>query len=99
VINQSFLDQPFILEGKIDVSDYYNYGYTRAQGTHFAFEITDSNAHRCHAYMEREKAGKLREQLLAAGSPVKGVFKVMLLSHLYYRCSDLLVELLDYRLA
>lgn len=66
----SFLDQPFILKGKIDVSDYYNYGYERGQGTHFAFEITDSSAHPCNAYMERAKATRAASTIAQRWTPV-----------------------------
>jgi len=48
--------------------------------------------------MECAKATSLRQQLLAAGSPVKGVFTVELLSNRYTKVSFLSVELLDYRL-
>ena len=54
----SFLDQPLLLEGTIGMDNFYSYGYGRAEQTHYCFEITDSTGTRCHAYMEREKAGK-----------------------------------------
>jgi hypothetical protein len=50
--------------------------------------------------MERGKAGDLRQQLLSAGGPVKGLFTVVLLSQRYYASAghpgELLVELLDF---
>ena len=97
----SFLDQPLLLEGTIGMDNFYSYGYDRAEQTHYCFQITDSTGTRCHAYMEREKAGNLRQELVSAGSPLKGVFTVVLLSRRYNASSHpvgLFLELLDYRL-
>ena len=94
----SFLDQPFILKGKIDVSDYYNWGYQRAKGFTTPLRLLRS-AHPCNAYMERTKAAELRQQLLDAGRPLKGMFTVVLLSGRHHNSQvGLLLELLDYRL-
>jgi hypothetical protein len=60
--------------------------------------MVDSSKRRCDAYMERDKAGNLREQLLSAGGPLKGVFTVTLLRSRYMKDPVLSVELLDYRL-
>jgi hypothetical protein len=52
-------------------------------------------------HMERGNAANLRQQLISAGTPVKGLFTVMLLSRRYNASSHptgLYVELLDYRL-
>ena len=95
-----FVDQPFMLQGTIEITNYYNFGYDGAEETHYSFEITDNARHRCSAYMERAKAGDLRERLLSAGGSLKGVFTVVLLSRRYYKSghpNGLLVELLDYR--
>jgi hypothetical protein len=96
----SFLDQPVLLEGTIGLDNFYIYGYNRAQQTHYCFKIKDSSG-RCNAYMEREKAANLRQQLISARKPVKGLFTVVLLSRRYKAGSppvSLFVELLDYRL-
>ena len=96
----SFLDQPLLLEGTIEMDNFYSYGYDQAEQTHYCFKITDSTGTRCHAYMEREKAGNLRQELVSAGSPLKGLFTVVLLSRRYdaNRHPGLFLELLDYRL-
>jgi type II secretory pathway pseudopilin PulG len=97
----SFLDQPLLLGGTIRIDNFYSYGYEDAEQTHYCFDITDSTGESCHAYMERENAGNLRQQLLSAGTPLKGVFTVVLLSRRYNASSNhpgLFVELLDYRL-
>jgi len=97
----NFLDQPLLLEGTIGMDNFYSYGYDQAEQTHYCFKITDSTGASCHAYMEREKAGNLRQQLLSSGSPLKGLFTVVLLSRRYDAAgypNDLFVELLDYRL-
>jgi hypothetical protein len=96
-----FVDQPFMLQDTIEITNYYNFGYVGAEETHYSFEITDSTGKRCAAYMERAKAGDLRERLLSAGSSLKGVFTVVLLSRRYYQSghpNGLFVELVDYRL-
>ena len=87
-----------MLKGTIEISSFYFSGYSDAQQSHYAFKIVDSAEGRCDVYMERAKAGKLRQQLLDAGSPLKGVFTVALLSSRYERNALLDVELLDYRL-
>ena len=97
----NFVDQPFMLQGTIEIDNYYNFGYDGAEETHYSFAITDSTGKRCAAYMERAKAGDLRERLLSAGSSLKGVFTVVLLSRRYYQKghpNGLFVELMDYRL-
>jgi hypothetical protein len=97
----SFLDQPLLLEGTTGIDNFYSDGYDGAEQTHYCFQITDSTGNRCHAYMERENAGNLPQQLVSAGSPLKGVFTVVLLSRRYYasgRHPGLFLELLDYRL-
>jgi hypothetical protein len=95
----SFLDQPFLLKGTIEISNYYNWGYQRAEQTHYSFRINDGTGHRCDAYMERGIAGELRQQLLSAGGPLKGLFTVVLLRGRYEaNASEVFVELLDYRL-
>ena len=97
----SFLVQPLLLEGTVGMDNFYSYGYDRAEQTHYCFQITDSTGKRCYAYMEREKAGNLRQELVSAGSPLKGVFTVVLLSRRYNASGHplgLFLELLDYRL-
>jgi len=97
-----FLDQPVLLAGTIALDNFYAHGYARAEQTYCSFKITDSTVEQCHAYMKRENAGNLRQQLISAGRPVKGIFSVVLLSRRYHATSyaptTLLVELLDYRL-
>src|SRR5206468_12332624 len=68
----SFLDQPLLLQGTIGMDNYYSYGYDQAEQTHYCFQITDSTGKRCNAYMEREKAGKHRQELVSAGSRLRG---------------------------
>jgi hypothetical protein len=51
--------------------------------------------------MAHENAGDLRQQLLSAGTPLKDVFTVVLLSRRYNTSRNhpgLFLELLDYRL-
>jgi hypothetical protein len=74
-----------LLKGTIEMSNYNNYGYNGAEETHYSFTINDG----------------LRQQLLSADGPVKGLFTVVLLSRRYCASAGhpgtLLVELLDYR--
>jgi hypothetical protein len=65
-----FLDQPFLLKGTIEVSNYYNFGYRDVEQSHYSFDIIDSTQRHCYAYMERANADNLRQQLLAAGRPL-----------------------------
>ena len=96
---RSFFDQTLLLKGRIEVSNYYNFGYKEAEPTHYGFAIRDdSTGHDCKAYMERAKAAELHQRVLNAGGPVKGVFAVILLRSRYIDPMELDVELLDYRL-
>ena len=94
----SFLDKPFFLQGSIELSSYYNWGYGDAEPTHYSFELR-SGGKKCHVYMERAKAAGLRKQLVDAGGSLKGFFSVILLKARYRDngTGDLLLELLDYR--
>jgi len=89
-----------LLGGTIRIDNFYSYGYEDAEQTHYCFDITDSTGESCHAYMGREKAGNLRQELVSARSPLKGLFTVVLLSRRYdaNHHPGLFVELLDYRL-
>jgi hypothetical protein len=88
-----------LLKGTIELDNFYVSGYAGAEQTHYSFLIRDSTGH-CAAYMQRENAANLRQQLISAGSPVKGLFTVVLLSRRYngQHPIALYVELLDYRL-
>lgn len=94
----SFIDKPFFLEGQLELSSYYNWGYGDSEPTHYSFEL-HSGGKKCHLYMERSKAAALRKQLVDAGGSLKGFFAVVLLKNRYRDngIGDLLLELLDYR--
>jgi hypothetical protein len=34
----NFMDRPFVLQGRIEISDYYNWGYQSAEKTHYSRE-------------------------------------------------------------
>lgn len=93
----AFLDKPFFLQGTIEVSSYYNYGYSGFEATHYSFEIRDTTGSG-HAYMERAKAIALRERLLTSGKALTGVFSVVLLKNRYDQSMSLHLELLDCQL-
>ena len=93
----SFLGKSFYLDGELELSSYYNWGYEKAVGTHYSFTLRNGRAS-CHLYMEREKADGLRKRLVEANGPLKGIFYVTLLRNrtLANGIGDLLLELLDY---
>jgi hypothetical protein len=72
---RSFLDKPFIVEAKIELTNYYNWGYRDAEATHYSFELRTANGG-CYAYMEREGAAALRQRLVENGGAVKGLFSL-----------------------
>jgi hypothetical protein len=63
---RAYIGRPFIINGTLDVSSYYNYGYGNAQGRYYAFRISEGG-NTASAYMLKEKAEGVREQLLKAG--------------------------------
>ena len=93
----AFLDKPFFLDGTIEVSNYYNYGYDNAEGTHYSFQVDNDDYRSCHVFMERSKAAALRKQILDAGGKLKGLFSVVILKARYESPGEVLAELLDYR--
>ena len=99
---QNFLDQPFVLQGSIEVSNYYNWGYAEAERTHYSFDVVDSTGTECQVFMERERGANLHQKLIDAGRPLKGVFSVVLLGDRYRKAGGhppgLLLELLGYHL-
>jgi hypothetical protein len=78
----SFVDVPFMVEGEIELSSYYNYGYNDAEPTHLSFKLRSADGE-CKAYMERSKAAALRKSLVDSGGPLKGLFSVVLLKSRY----------------
>jgi hypothetical protein len=95
----NFLDQPFLLEGTIEVSNYYNWGYREAEQTHYSFKVIDGTGNDCAVFGECAKAAELRQQSFDNSGPLNGVFTVVLLSDRYRASSsELLLELLDYHL-
>jgi hypothetical protein len=79
---RSFLDKPLNVVGKIELANYYNYGYRDAEPTHYSFELRTADGG-CYAYMEREGAAALRQRLVDSGGARKGSFSVMTLSSRY----------------
>lgn len=92
------LDQPFQIEGAIDLATYHKFGYEGTEQSHQSFIIRNGKDW-CHAFMDRSKADELRRQLQGSGVPLNGVFTVVLQSRRVpeFR-SEVLVELLDARL-
>src|SRR5262249_21336729 len=64
----NFMDRPFVLQGRIEISDYYNWGYGSAETTHYSFRITDTSRRSCNVYAPREGAAQLRQLLLDSGN-------------------------------
>ncbi len=92
------LDQPFQIEGAIDLATYHKFGYEGTEQSHQAFIIRHGKDW-SHAFMDRSIADELRRQIVGAGVPLPGVFTVMLQSRRMpeFR-SELLMELVDVRL-
>jgi hypothetical protein len=91
---RGYLGKPFVLQGTIDVSAYYNWGYSNSQGWRYAFKITEGR-HTAHAYMLKEKAAGIREQILKAGGALRGSFTVVIDPSRFENAPELLLELLN----
>jgi hypothetical protein len=73
----SFVGKMFVLEGALDVSSYYNWGYMDARESHYAFELSQGLFNTAHLYMPRNtEARGIRETLLESESPLYGFFLV-----------------------
>ena len=73
----SFLDKPVWIEGAIDVSNYYNWGFREAQEKFLSFRIRSGDSI-CHVYADREFGGRVRSDILKAGGPLIGVFEIVI---------------------
>lgn len=72
----SFIGRTVLIEGKIDISDYFNYGYSGAGNTHYSFTLRDDSG-RGQCYGLREASDSLRQLILAhKGKPIAGVFQI-----------------------
>jgi hypothetical protein len=92
----SFLEVPFVINGVIELSSYYNYGYRDTQSSFFAFRLTDRSG-RANVYMWRNAASdELRRQILAAGGRLRGSFTIAIRRDKFTQnASDIYAELLD----
>jgi len=93
----NFIEVPFVINGVIELSSYYNYGYGQAQASHYAFQLTD-NTGGASVYMLRgEAANALRQQLLAAGGKLRGSFTIIIRMERFDRTSSsIFAELIDF---
>jgi hypothetical protein len=64
----NFIGKPFIINGTIEPSSFYNYGYGNAQTTHYSYEMRDASGKVAYVYLSRQSkyAAQLREELLKA---------------------------------
>ena len=90
----SFVSKPVIVQGKIELDSYYNFGYGDAQETHFSFNVTDSSGSG-YVYMLKRDAAGIRKQLLDAGGSLRGVFKIEIRKERFQKGSRVFAELLD----
>jgi DNA-directed RNA polymerase subunit RPC12/RpoP len=72
-----FVGKILVIQGSIKPDTYFNFNYARAQTSHFSFRVEDGTG-TAHLYMERAKAGDVRRQLLDAGKPLEGTFKIII---------------------
>lgn len=94
----NFVEVPVYVSGKIEVSSYYNYGYTNAEKTHYSFRLKDDKGEAA-VYMPRgELSSELRRRILANGGELEGLFYFKILKSRYKEESaQLLVELISYK--
>ncbi len=62
---RDYIDERFIVIGHAQISDYYNWGYRAAQGTHYSFQLRDAHGGRtiAHLYLMRGMGDSIAEQL------------------------------------
>lgn len=58
-----YYDKQVVIFGYIDLSDYYNYGYTNSQETHYSFKLQDTNYESVQIFMNKLNSKKLFDQL------------------------------------
>jgi hypothetical protein len=93
----SFVGKPFIINGTISVSTYYNYQYTDKTDYFYSFEI-DQGSYSAYVYILKDAplADKLRKRLLATDGGLSGSFTVEIDPQLYESGqTQLLANLLD----
>lgn len=92
----SFVEVPFVINGVMELSSYYNYGYRDTQPSYFAFRLIDRSG-RANVYMSRDAAAdELRRQILGAGGRLRGSFTIVIRRDKFtLNASDIYAELLD----
>jgi len=89
----TFLDKEVSLSGTMDLDNYYNWGYAKAQEKYYSFLIKDKTGI-AHVYMERHLASGYREQLVEAGRPLRGLFRIKITSERFNKNSgEIIAEL------
>lgn len=93
----SFIGKTFILEGVIQVSDYYNYDYANAEKIVYSFTFQDETG-RGHLYQLRSDGEALRKQVLSAKGPIRGRFLVEILAGLKHPAGEgVMAQLRDWK--
>jgi hypothetical protein len=78
----AFLDKRLVIGGRIDVDNYYNWKYGDAQDTHYSFRVSDGTG-LAHLYADRVFGKILRDDILKAGSALRGSFSIRIESERY----------------
>lgn len=97
---QGYAGKTFVLEGTIELSNYYNYGYSDEADHRWAFRVRDRTG-RAMVYVPRGRdlGEGLRDECLHAGRPLRGVFLVVYAAHDWPRhgnARELFAELRGY---
>ncbi len=90
------MESPVVINGVIELSSYYNYGYRDTQQSYFAFKLFDGSG-TANVYMLRGAAAdEIRRQLLRGSSRLKGSFTIVIRRDKFTQDAlDIYAELLD----
>jgi hypothetical protein len=91
----NFIGKPFVINGTIELSNYYNYGYANAQASHYSFKMSD-NSGSASVYLMRSSEIPLRESLLKApGNILKASCLVVMLPERTEQSPNIFAEILN----
>jgi hypothetical protein len=67
-----YYDKEIEIYGNLELSDYYNWGYSKSEDTHYSFKLRDNDNNRVQVYFKKTISKQLFDQLIDVDNlPVK----------------------------
>ncbi len=95
----SYLSKEILINGVIQLDDYYDFGYTDAENTHYSFKLIDNKYSYAYLYgsMDWTESAELKNIIIQEG-PQTGIFNFIIYRSRYAESSAVIAELVGYHL-